>query len=108
MAGGVQGYNVVLFCCLFSFCNNKILDLDGYTHTWTFLLLCYGKLVNALISAGKTAGIMVDTKENPINIEDLQDFQNTLIESYTEASNEYKVQIDKVNKARNIKKLMDW
>ena len=49
MAGGVQGYNVVLFCCLFSFCNNKILDLDGYTHTWTFLLLCYGKLVNALI-----------------------------------------------------------
>jgi|TARA_Y100000389_G_scaffold27087_1_gene23230 hypothetical protein len=65
-------------------------------------------LVNALISAGKTAGIMVDTKENPINIEDLQDFQNTLIESYTEASNEYKVQIDKVNKARNIKKLMDW
>ena len=65
-------------------------------------------LISGLITAGKTSAVVVDTKENPIEIEYLQEFLDTLIEKYTEASNEYKVQIDKVNKARNIKKLMDW
>ena len=65
-------------------------------------------LVSGLLTAGKTSSVIVDTKENPIEIEYLQEFLETLIEKYTEASNEYKVQIDKVNKARNIKKLMDW
>ena len=45
---------------------------------------------------------------NSKNDTGVQEFLETLIEKYTEASNEYKVQIDKVNKARNIKKLMDW
>jgi hypothetical protein len=65
-------------------------------------------LVSGLLTAGKTSAVIVDTKENPIEIEYLQEFLEILIEKYTEASNEYKVQIDKVNKARNIKKLMDW
>jgi len=64
--------------------------------------------VSALLSVGKTKGVIVDTKDNPIMIEDLDDFRANLIEKYSEASNEYKIQIDKVNKSRNIKKLMDW
>jgi hypothetical protein len=64
--------------------------------------------INALLTAGKTKSIVVDTKDNPIQIDDLQEFLETLVESYTEATNEYKVQMDKINKSRSIKKLMDW
>ena len=56
----------------------------------------------------KEDSIIVDTKENPIHIEDLKEFLDTLIGAYTEAMNEYKVQSDKIKKARNIKSLMDW
>ena len=64
--------------------------------------------VKTLLDSGKTDSIIVDTKENPIHIEDLKEFLDTLISSYTEAMNEYKVQSDKIKKARNIKALMDW
>lgn len=64
--------------------------------------------VQALISVEKKSSVILDVKENPIEIEDLQDFLDTLIGAYTEGVNEYKVQMDKLKKARNIKKIMDW
>ena len=64
--------------------------------------------VKTLLDSGKENSILVDTKDNPILIEDLKEFLDTLISSYTEAMNEYKVQSDKIKKARNIKSLMDW
>ena len=64
--------------------------------------------VGSIINAGKSSAIIVDTKDNPIEIEDLQEFQNILIDAYQQATNEYKVQMDKIKKARNIKKIMDW
>jgi hypothetical protein len=64
--------------------------------------------VKALLDSGKKSSIVLDTKENPIEIEDLQDLIDTLLSAYTEATNEYKVQLDKVKKSRNIKSLMDW
>jgi len=64
--------------------------------------------VQSLVSVKKKSSVIVDTKENPIEIEDLEDFLDTLISAYTEGVNEYKVQMDKITKARNIKKIMDW
>jgi len=64
--------------------------------------------VSSIINAGKSSAIIVDTKDNPIEIEDLQEFQNILIDAYQQATNEYKIQMDKIKKARNIKKIMDW
>jgi tRNA splicing endonuclease len=64
--------------------------------------------VDSLLRSDKNNAIIIDTKENPIEIEDLQDFKDNLISAYTEASNEYKIQMDKIKKARNIKKIMDW
>lgn len=64
--------------------------------------------VNGLLTANKKNAIILDTKENPIKIDDLQEFFELLVEKYTEATNEYLTLLDKVNKARNIKKLMDW
>jgi hypothetical protein len=41
-------------------------------------------------------------------IEDLEDFCRELLEAYQAATNEYKTQIEKINRARSVKKLMDW
>ena len=64
--------------------------------------------VQALITVGKKESVIVDTKENPIVIEDLVDFLESLVSAYTESVNEYKTQMDKITKSRNIKKIMDW
>ena len=48
------------------------------------------------------------TKENPILIDNLSEFLETMVSAYSEASNAYKVQAEKIKKARNIKSLMDW
>lgn len=63
---------------------------------------------SALLSAGKDSAIVVDTKDNPIDIDDLKEFLDILISAYIEATNEYKSQMDKIKRARNIKKIMDW
>ena len=64
--------------------------------------------VKSLVDSGKTEAIVLDSKESPIVIEDLQDFLDTLLSAYVESTNEYKAQMDKIVKARNIKSLMDW
>ncbi len=64
--------------------------------------------VHALLQSGKTSAVLIDTKENPVEIENLIEFQETVLGAYNEASNEFKVQMDKLKKARNIKKIMDW
>jgi hypothetical protein len=64
--------------------------------------------INGLLAANKKSAIVLDTKENPIKIDNLQEFFELIIEKYTESTNEYLTLLDKVNKARNIKKLMDW
>ena len=64
--------------------------------------------VKTLHDMGKKDAILIDTKENPIQIYNLNEFLETLVSAYTEASNAYKVQAEKIKKARNIKSLMDW
>tara|TARA_Y200000002_G_C22542217_1_gene604506 strand:- start:311 stop:658 length:348 start_codon:yes stop_codon:yes gene_type:complete len=64
--------------------------------------------VKALVDSGKESSVLIDSKQNPVEIENLQEFLDTLLSAYTEAMNEYKVQSDKITKSRNIKSLMDW
>jgi|TARA_B110000503_G_scaffold127762_1_gene197881 hypothetical protein len=64
--------------------------------------------IQALVSVGKGSSVVLDTKENPIEIADLKEFLELLVGAYSEGVNEYKVQMDKIQKARNIKKIMDW
>ncbi len=64
--------------------------------------------VNALIQHGKKSSVILDIKDTPILIEDLEDFCRELLEAYQAATNEYKTQIEKINRARSVKKLMDW
>jgi len=64
--------------------------------------------VHSLIQLGKKKSVILDTKENPIEISDLNEFLEGLVGAYSEGVNEYKVQMDKIKKSRNIKKIMDW
>ena len=64
--------------------------------------------VKTLIDCDKTESIIIDSKENPVLVEDLKDFMDTLVSAYSESMNEFKVQSDKIKKSRNIKSLMDW
>ena len=47
--------------------------------------------VKALIDCDKKQSVIIDSKENPTIIEDLQDFLDTLLSAYNESMNEYKV-----------------
>tara|TARA_Y100001937_G_C7132876_1_gene338484 strand:+ start:3501 stop:3848 length:348 start_codon:yes stop_codon:yes gene_type:complete len=64
--------------------------------------------VKSLVDSDRKSAIVLDTKETPITIEDTQELLDLLLGAYTESTNEYKLQMDKVTKARNIKSLMDW
>jgi len=64
--------------------------------------------ISTLKNLKKVSVVLIDNKDKPVEINDIDDFLETLVSAYTEASNEYKTQIDKLNKMRSIKKLMDW
>ena len=83
----------------------QLVPYDGGSFSATPLLISF---VGTLITAGKTTAIVLDSKEKPVKIENLADFLEVLISAYTEASNEFNLHMEKINKARNIKKIMDW
>lgn len=64
--------------------------------------------VKTLLDIGKEDGVLIDEKENPIEIKNLQDFFDTLISAYTSATTEYENEYNKLKKMRSIKKIMDW
>jgi hypothetical protein len=64
--------------------------------------------VNTLISNNFKNAIVQDSRNNPIQIDDLNDFLSVLLSSYTAAMTENFYETQKLAKARNIKKIMDW
>lgn len=64
--------------------------------------------VSALIANENADAIMIDVKENPIKINNLKEFYAQLLNTYFIAVNEYSVEITTLNKARNVKKVMNW
>lgn len=64
--------------------------------------------VSTLKNLKKDNIVILDMKEKPVDIEDIDDFLEVLVSAYISATQEYKIQIDKLNKMRSIKKLMDW
>tara|TARA_B100000941_G_scaffold266314_1_gene221520 strand:+ start:388 stop:735 length:348 start_codon:yes stop_codon:yes gene_type:complete len=64
--------------------------------------------VKTLLDSGKEHAIILDSKEQPIYVDNCKEFLDSLLSAYTESTNEYKTQMDKIVKARNIKSLMDW
>jgi len=64
--------------------------------------------VEALLRSGNKDAIVLDQKNIPVDITNLEDFLKTLTTKYFEAVNEYSTEYKKLAKARNVKKAMNW
>lgn len=64
--------------------------------------------VKTLIDMGQKSSVIIDDKENPVEIKNLEDFLNELVSAYTSATQEYDVEFNKLKRMRSIKKIMDW
>lgn len=64
--------------------------------------------VDTLQRTDNNSAVILDSKDNPIEIQDLKEFQSKLIESYHQATNEYLNEYRKLARARNIKSAMNW
>lgn len=62
--------------------------------------------VSTLISQQKTSAVLLDVNGTPTLIEDLSLFLEKIIDTYYEATNEYLVEIKRINKSRNAKSVV--
>jgi hypothetical protein len=64
--------------------------------------------VDTLIRLGHKTAVILDEKLNPILIDDLPGFLSELTDTYFVATNELLVEMQKIAKARDVKKVLDW
>lgn len=64
--------------------------------------------VKALIDLGHTEAVVIDAKDAPVDVKFLQPFLESLTSAYVSSTTEFLVEFNKLKKARNIEKLMDW
>ena len=64
--------------------------------------------VQSLIDTKNDSAIIIDSKNNPINIENLKEFRENLLEAYHQASNELYAEHKRLKKSRNIKAIIEW
>lgn len=62
--------------------------------------------LQALRSLGKTSTILLDINKNPIEIENLEEFLESIVERHFECMNEYLVEFKAIQKARTTKTLV--
>lgn len=58
--------------------------------------------VDVLIRKGVTSSVLLDSRNNPVMISDLQEFSDILVSKYIESTNEYLVEYDKLKTARSV------
>jgi len=61
-----------------------------------------------LIETKNETAIIIDSKNNPINIENLKEFRENLLEAYHQASNELYTEHRRLKKSRNVKAIIEW
>ena len=64
--------------------------------------------VKAMLDMNHKNGVLVDSKENPINIKSFSELLEKLTDAYFSATTEYEAEYTKIRKSRNIKTMMDW
>ena len=65
-------------------------------------------LVKKLIDLKHKNSVVIDSKNNPITVKSLPQLLEKLVDAYTSATTEFDIENEKLKKARNIKKIMDW
>ena len=64
--------------------------------------------IKALIDLKHKSSVVIDSLNNPITVKSLKDLLEKLVDAYTNATTEFNIENEKLKKARNIKKIMDW
>ena len=64
--------------------------------------------VQALIETKNKSAIIIDSKKNPVNIENLEEFRDSLLESYHQATNELYTEHQRLKKSRSVKAIIEW
>lgn len=63
--------------------------------------------VNMLIDSGRTSGVvLLDCNDNPVLVDNLEEFKNEIFSRYFEATNEYFEQYQALKKSRSVEKLL--
>jgi len=63
--------------------------------------------VDALLRREVEDVVLVDARENPVKIANLEEFYDTILGQYFEATNEYHLEFEKLRKARSVKQATD-
>jgi hypothetical protein len=63
--------------------------------------------VDALLRRDVEEVVLVDARENPVKIANLEEFYDTILGQYFEATNEYHLEFEKLRKARSVKQATD-
>lgn len=79
-------------------------SINGGTFEISQELISFIKL---LLDKEYTDAVLLDTYNNPIQIENLDDFLEEILSRYFEAVNEYHAEYQKIRKARKVHKLID-
>jgi hypothetical protein len=77
-------------------CNGGIFKIDR-------ILLTF---VQTLIDKGRKTLILLDTNDNPILIENLEEFKDEIFDRYFTATNEYYEEYQNLKKSRSVEKLI--
>jgi hypothetical protein len=77
---------------------------NGGTFSISHELIAFVKL---LVDREMDSAVLLDVYNNPIQIENLNEFQEELISRYFEATNEYFADYSKLKKSRKVHKLID-
>jgi len=64
--------------------------------------------ISTLLDMGNESAIIIDSKNNPVNIKNLKEFKENLVEAYHQATNELYTEHQRLKKSRNIKAILEW
>ena len=60
------------------------------------------------LSQSKESGVILDSNENPVKIDNLEDFYEEILSIYQEGMNEYLIEFEKFKKLRTTAKVVTW
>jgi len=60
------------------------------------------------ISQSKKSAVILDSNENPVKIDDLEDFYENILDIYQEGMNDYLIEYEKFKKLRTTSKVVTW
>ena len=85
--------------------NNLVYSTNGGIFVANRELISF---VSTLISHKKSDAIILDSNDNPIKIDNLEEFLEELIGLYYESMNDHLVEYDKIKTSRTTTKVVNW